>query len=1132
MNRTVLARIVVLLVVGGLLSLAAAPAAGQPPGVYEGPLQGKDGTVMEDWRCSLDLRRAEGVLCPVRLGFLHLQEGKWVGERDYEGVYTEAFERGALVHRRIPLLQVTVKWTGEGFRAEGKLTAGGAVFRSVLLPSKAAPGALELEDPLPVAAVAGQGFMVKFAYAYRGEPNKSVWLAEEVTIADAKGQEPPVTCRETRHPDLPDGKRRMCPQYEVRGLQPGDYTIAVKVEKSPPGPTEEVTKQTALRVTGATVGGGGVLFTRGEPIVKRSAAAVNLYGLQYDNGATFLTYIWRDEDGFGWHNRLEWPVLPPTLQLGEELPLYLRVTRTDLAGIRASLVTESIVDETKLRVQSWPKSDQDQLERKTIRFQVAPGSDRAVIRVAAAVGKSPLVQVSQSDPLVQVTYEYRCLGGSPGAVPTGRPTIIDRTPDTEYETLPRGGTLRIEGAVPATGGEGVESSPGKQKTWVPVQPDQPLRAGDGLRTGPSGMAVLPLPDGAVAGLAPGTQVALTSAGLELVHGGVMVTRMGQPAGETAIVETSAARIRGLGTSYTVTHDPAAGMTTVQVHSGMVEVTPADPDAEAFILGSGERDTVQGPATTTPGAGGTGTGGGPGGIGGPAADFSGSWICDAAPFVGFTMVVSQDGSRASGYYDQPPGRIAFDGEVTGRVLRLRWRHTFDEVAGSGKLALSDDGQSFTGGWNSTADPDAPAEGPWTGKRGASFAGKWTCDAPPFLGFTMVVSQEGSRASGYYDQAPGRIAFEGEVTGRVLRLRWRHTFDEVSGSGKLTLSDNGESFTGGWNSTSDPEAPAEGSWIGRRVASGGPGPGPETEPGDFSGNWICDDQSSTDFPMLVRQDGNKVTGYHTPQAGKIEFDGEVTGRVLRLRWRHTFDAATGSAKLTLSEDGRSFTGGWNSTADPEAPAEGPWTGRRGASFAGNWTCDAPPFMGFTMVVQQDGSHVSGHYDQAPGRIAFEGEVTGRVLRLRWRHTFDELTGSGKLILSDDGESFTGGWNSTLDPETPAEGSWNGRRVGAGPTEPRLGFFAGLWTADDSYARYTMNLEQDGRRVTGTYDRFGGTLEGMVTGRTLTGTWRQPDNNRSGTLRLRLSRDGQAFEGTWTCPDGDPKEGPWTGRRVPLR
>ena len=1043
MKGTVAVRVSVLLALGGLFASSSAWAGGPPPGVYVGVASTASGTPLQGRIIHLVLDEAKGVLAPVRLRVVDVRGDTWKETVLYTGVYSEVRNVGTLACDVGRSVQVTLQWAGDRFRGTIEGPAG-TLGRFAAVPSTAAPGMLNLEDLSPVTAMAGEGFMVKFAYTYRGKPGENPWLAEEVTISPADGREPPVTCREVRWPDVPDGSRRMRPQYEARVFQPGDYTITVKVQRNPPGPTEELTKQTTLRVTRALAGGGGVLFTRGEPIIKRSAAAENFPGLQYYNGDTFLTYVCRDDEGYGWHNRVEWPVMPPTLQLGEELPLYLRVTRTDLAGIRASLVTGSIVDETKLRVQSWPKSDQDQFERKTIRFQVTPGSDRAVIRVTAAVGKSPLEQVGQSDPVVQVTYEYRRPGSSAGAVPTGRPTIIDRTPATEYQTLPRGGTIRLQGAIPAVGGEGVETAPGGEQRWAPVQPDQPLGPGDGLRTGQLGVAVLPLPDGTVAGLAPGTQVTLTSAGLELVHGQVMLNRMDQPAGEPAVVETSAARIRDLGTSYTVTHDPATGMTTVEVHSGMVEVTPAEPGAEPFVLGSGERTTVRGPATTTPVAGGTGTGtgtgtgGGPGDTGGPAADFSGNWVCDAPPFVGFTMVVSQDGTRASGYYDQPPGRIAFDGEVTGRVLRLRWRHTFDEVTGSGRLTLSDDGQSFTGGWNSTADPEAPAAGAWNG---------------------------------------------------------------------------------------------------RRTATGGMGPG--TGPGgtggpaaDFGGDWTCDDQSSTDFLMVVRQDGSRATGYHTPQAGKIEFDGEVTGRVLRLRWRHTFDAAAGSAKLTLSDDGQSFIGGWNSTSDPEAPAEGPWTGRRGASFAGTWTCDAPPFMGFTMVVSQDGTRASGYYDQAPGRIAFDGEVTGRALRLRWRHTFDEVQGSGKLTLSDDGQSFVGGWNSTPDPEAPAEGAWTGRRTGTGPRTPQVGFFAGLWTVDDSYARYTMNLEQDGRRVTGTYDRLGGTLEGMVTGRTLTGTWRQPDDNRSGTLRFGLSQDGQAFEGTWACPDRDPKEGPWTGRRVPLR
>jgi hypothetical protein len=282
------------------------------------------------------------------------------------------------------------------------------------------------------------------------------------------------------------------------------------------------------------------------------------------------------------------------------------------------------------------------------------------------------------------------------------------------------------------------------------------------------------------------------------------------------------------------------------------------------------------------------------------------------------------------------------------------------------------------------------------------------------------------------------------------------------------------------------------------------------------------------MTLRQDGNRVTGTYEHRGGVIE--GTVTGSTLRFTWRQEDRSGTGS--FTLSADGNRFDGTW--TADAGDPREGTWIGQRAggaapppaaASFAGQWNTN-DGYQDVAMTLRQDGNRVTGTYEHRGGVI--EGTVTGNTLSLTWRQ--DDRSGTGSFTLSADGNRFDGTW--TADAGDPREGTWIGQRIGGGQTEPGLGFFAGLWTVDDTYARYAMNLEQNGRRVTGTYDRYGGTLEGTVTGRTLTGTWRQPDNNRSGTLRLTLAENGQTFEGTWNCPDSDPKEGPWTGRRVPLR
>lgn len=91
-----------------------------------------------------------------------------------------------------------------------------------------------------------------------------------------------------------------------------------------------------------------------------------------------------------------------------------------------------------------------------------------------------------------------------------------------------------------------------------------------------------------------------------------------------------------------------------------------------------------------------------------------------------------------------------------------------------------------------------------------------------------------------------------------------------------------------------------------------------------------------------------------------------------------------------------------------------------------------------------------------------------------------------------------------------------------------FTGSWAAYDGDAGHGMELQQDGNRVTGTYDVRGGTLEGRVEGRKLTFTWRQGDDDHSGRGEIVLSGDGKSFDGRWWREKPDALEGPWTGTR----
>ena len=102
------------------------------------------------------------------------------------------------------------------------------------------------------------------------------------------------------------------------------------------------------------------------------------------------------------------------------------------------------------------------------------------------------------------------------------------------------------------------------------------------------------------------------------------------------------------------------------------------------------------------------------------------------------------------------------------------------------------------------------------------------------------------------------------------------------------------------------------------------------------------------------------------------------------------------------------------------------------------------------------------------------------------------------------------------------------------PKAKRFAGRWAVQNENADYVLTLSEDGDRVTGNYTLQGGSLKGVVHGKTLIATWRQPGNRRGGSVRLSLSADGQTLFGPWnydpaTYSSGLNGSGTWTFRRL---
>lgn len=96
------------------------------------------------------------------------------------------------------------------------------------------------------------------------------------------------------------------------------------------------------------------------------------------------------------------------------------------------------------------------------------------------------------------------------------------------------------------------------------------------------------------------------------------------------------------------------------------------------------------------------------------------------------------------------------------------------------------------------------------------------------------------------------------------------------------------------------------------------------------------------------------------------------------------------------------------------------------------------------------------------------------------------------------------------------------------------SGRWKVQNENASYTLTLRQEGKRVTGSYDLYNGTLKGAVLDDTLVATWQQAGNRRGGSARLHLSADGQTLQGAWAYDpsvysSGLTGTGTWTFKRI---
>jgi hypothetical protein len=292
------------------------------------------------------------------------------------------------------------------------------------------------------------------------------------------------------------------------------------------------------------------------------------------------------------------------------------------------------------------------------------------------------------------------------------------------------------------------------------------------------------------------------------------------------------------------------------------------------------------------------------------------------------------------------------------------------------------------------------------------------------------------------------------------------------------------------------------------------------------------------------------------------GICTGQVLfrygdgRSEWRTTRVTLQGSDVFDTDNAGR-WTRVGTSGAAPGTPGgtlggapggtPGATTGR-GGSVLGTWRgCD-----GRMNQFVQSGDEIIGRYTalgglpptvfavgdvshrlRATGPGRYEGFVEYRYFdgRRQWMPTSVTIDGDSYRDTGSDSCAVAmtrvGGATSFNTPAMPPVSAPQAPPQQPPSAQPAANF-SGDWDTVNGGIRTVMRLQQQGNRVTGTYDYQQGLLLGVVTGNTLVLTWTHgTPSSYMGSGQFVLSADGRSFSGTWVSPDWG-QQGTWSGTR----
>ncbi len=303
------------------------------------------------------------------------------------------------------------------------------------------------------------------------------------------------------------------------------------------------------------------------------------------------------------------------------------------------------------------------------------------------------------------------------------------------------------------------------------------------------------------------------------------------------------------------------------------------------------------------------------------------------------------------------------------------------------------------------------------------------------------------------------------------------------------------------------------------------------------------------MELFQNGSMISGTYTGHTGTGTVEGLLDGNTLRGTWRD--EDANGRIAFVFNPDMSKFSGYWSyNNLEPKAGSGDTWVGNRTGSaskMVASQPVQTPLQVGGTyetgygnMQLHQNGNKVSGTYKSYTGDGSVEGTLQGNVLIGTWKDS--RSSGQIRFVFSEDERAFAGFWS--YGSAVPNQDRWDGYRIGNTAAQPPVAMQPQaaaqpvqayqasrvLGSYDTTYGM--MELSQSGSRVSGTYKGHTGTgtVEGVLEGNTLRGTWK--DEDAKGRIAFVFAPDMSTFSGYWSYNDLEPNAGSgdtWVGNRT---